>query len=200
VRVTIFDYGAGNLHSLTKAIAAAGAEPVVEADPFRLPAAEVLVLPGVGAFGPAASRLAPVRAELRAALGSGLPCLGICLGMQLLFDRSEEAAAGALGLGLIEGPVTRLAAERTPQIGWNEIEEVTDPAVEGSGLRQGYYAHRFAARPREAGVVRGWTRYEGDRFPAVVASGRTLGVQFHPEKSSRAGLALIAAFLERSRA
>ena len=193
MRVTVFDYGAGNLHSLVKAIAGFGIDPVVEADPVAATDTDLLVLPGVGAFGPAAARLAPGRDAIRSALLGGLPCLGICLGLQLLFDGSDEGPG--LGLGVVPGRVTRIAAERLPQIGWNTIEDATDPAVAAAGIRYGYYANTFVGRAADPGSVTSWSRYEGDRFPATVRVARTLGVQFHPEKSSSPGLALIRAFL-----
>ena len=124
MKATIFDYGAGNIHSLAKAVAAGGAAVVIETDPIRAVETDVLVLPGVGAFGPAAGRLAPGRDEMRAALRDGLPCVGICLGMQLLFDASDENMPNAPGLGIIAGRVTRLDARRVPQIGWNAVEPV----------------------------------------------------------------------------
>src|SRR5687768_18183655 len=105
------------MHSLAKALAVRGADIVIEPDPNAALETDVLVLPGVGAFGAAAERLAPGREQMRQALGAGLPCLGICLGMQLLFDRSDEASDDALGLGIVPGHVRRLAARRVPQIG-----------------------------------------------------------------------------------
>ncbi len=191
MKVTLFDYGAGNLHSLMKAIAAAGVEPAVEVDPVRAVATDVLVLPGVGAFEPAAARLAPGREVMQRALLNGLPCLGICLGLQLLFEGSEEGQGA--GLGVIEGHVTRIAATRLPQIGWNLIEEASEPSL--TGITHGYYANSYVGRPEDIGAVVAWSSYEGDRFPAAVRSGRTLGIQFHPEKSSTPGLQVIASFL-----
>lgn len=120
MRLAIFDYGAGNLHSLTKALQAPGVVVSVETDPHRLLLADALVLPGVGAFGPAAARLASGRAQLVAAFSAGMPCLGICLGMQLLFDASDESP-GSPGLGIIAGQVTRLRAARVPHMGWNTV-------------------------------------------------------------------------------
>jgi imidazole glycerol-phosphate synthase subunit HisH len=197
MKVTIFDYGAGNLHSLSKAVAATGALPVIEASPERAVETDVLILPGVGAFGPAAARLAPGRERIREAALGGLPVLGICLGLQLLFDTSEEG--DGQGLGLIAGRVSRIDAVRLPQIGWNAIEDVTDPLVDRAALTQGYYANSFVGRPADSAVVTAWSTYDRDRFPAVVRIGRTLGVQFHPEKSSAPGVAMIAGFLEASR-
>lgn len=197
--ITLFDYGAGNLHSLAKALAAAGAELRVETDPAgAVRDTDALVLPGVGAFAVAAERLAPGREDMRRALEGGLPCLGICLGMQLLFDASDEGPGE--GLGVIAGRVTRLAARRVPQIGWNALEDAHDRLLAESGLDVAYYANGFACRPDDAAVVTAWSTHEGDRFPAVVREGRTVGVQFHPEKSSAPGLAMVRAFVDGVRA
>jgi len=191
MKITVFDYGAGNLHSLTKAIAAVAEPPAVETDSTRLAHTDVLVLPGVGAFAPAAVRLAPGRERLREALDRGLPCLGICLGMQLFFERSDEGPGE--GLGFFRGPVDPLRAPCRPQIGWNEVAG-DDPLLRDTDFQFGYYANGFACRPMEPDVVSGWSDYQGDRFPAIVRRAGTVGVQFHPEKSSAPGLALLEAF------
>lgn len=196
MRATIFDYGAGNLHSLAKAIAAAGVEPVIEPDPVAALRTDVLLLPGVGAFAPAAECLAGGREAMRRALDAGLPCLGICLGMQLLFDGSDEGPG--MGLGLIPGRVTRLRAHRIPQIGWNSLDDVTEPLLAGGALAQAYYANSFVCRPGDTAVVTAWSTHDDDRFPAAVRSGRTVGVQFHPEKSSERGVAFLRAFLDEA--
>jgi glutamine amidotransferase len=193
VRVTLFDYGAGNLHSLAKAIATApGVEVRVQADPLQALDTDVLILPGVGAFGAAAARLEPGREKMRQALEAGLPCLGICLGMQLLFEASDEGEGH--GLGVFKGRVTRLKAKQVPHIGWNAVEE--DAALPTARLDTVYYAHSFVCRAQEPGVVVGWTTHEEDRFPASVRRGKVLGVQFHPEKSSSAGVRFVQAFLK----
>ncbi|MFP2931277.1 imidazole glycerol phosphate synthase subunit HisH [Pyxidicoccus sp. 3LG] len=193
MRVTLFDYGAGNLHSLAKALATAeGAEVRVQEDPVRALDTDVLVLPGVGAFGASAARLEPGRKAMRDALERGLPCLGICLGMQLLFDSSDEG--GGAGLGFFSGRVTRLTARRVPQIGWNTVEE--ERTLTGTRLDTVYYAHSFVCRATEASVVTGWTTHESDRFPAAVRRGKVVGVQFHPEKSSESGVRFVRAFLK----
>ena len=117
--------------------------------------------------------------------------------MQLLFDESDEG--GGAGLGLLPGRVERLVAKRLPQIGWNRLEDVSDPVVANAGLVEAYYANSYVCRPAAVGSVTAWSRHEDDRFPAAVRAAATLGVQFHPEKSSAAGVRLIAAFLEGAR-
>lgn len=202
MKVAIFDYGAGNLHSLAKSLDLPGVEVAIETDPARAATADALVLPGVGAFGAAADALAPGRDAMRAAIARGLPTLGICLGMQLLFDASEEGPGA--GLGVIAGRVERLHARRVPEIGWNSLDERRDPLLTGSGLEVAYYAHSYVCRPADPRVVTSWTTHEGDRFPASVragshAGGNVVGVQFHPEKSSTAGVNFVRAFLEAVR-
>lgn len=197
MRVTIFDYGAGNLHSLAKAIAGANVEVVFETDPLRSLDTDVLVLPGVGAFSPAAERLAPAIGTMRAALAEGLPTIGICLGMQLLLDGSDEG--GGRGLGVIPGRVTRLAAASVPQIGWNAIDPSTEELLQRSPLDSAYYANSYVCRPRDESFVTAWSTHERDRFPAIVRAGATTGMQFHPEKSSAAGVRFLRALLEEAR-
>jgi len=196
VRVTVFDYGAGNLHSLVKALETQGALVQVETDPeLAVHDTDALVLPGVGAFAPAATRLAPGREIMREALLDGLPTLGICLGMQLLFDGSDEGPGR--GLSIVPGQVRRLDARRVPQIGWNRIDDATDPLLREAGLDIAYYANSYVARPTAEGLgyVTAWSTHEFDRFPAAVRAGAVIGTQFHPEKSSARGVALIRAFL-----
>lgn len=196
MRITLFDYGAGNLHSLAKALAGDAREVRTVADPAAALDTDVLVLPGVGAFGVAADRLAPARAAMRDAIRDGLPTIGICLGMQLLFESSEEGAGD--GLGVIAGRVDRLRAPRTPQIGWNAIENARDPSFAASGLQTAYYANRYVCRPDDRSVVTAWSTHGGDRFAAAVRVGRCVGVQFHPEKSSRPGLRFLDLFLREA--
>lgn len=201
LRVTLFDYGAGNLHSLTKALETSDTEVRIETDPVLATRdTDALVLPGVGAFAPAAERLAPGLTSMRDALARGLPCLGICLGMQLLFDSSTEGVGS--GLGIFSGEVQRLNAERIPQIGWNALEydSPADPLFVQSDLRLAYFANSFVARPSRSSLsqVIAWTEHEGDRFPSAVREGHVVGAQFHPEKSSRDGVHFIRAFLSEA--
>ncbi|MGA9836899.1 MAG: imidazole glycerol phosphate synthase subunit HisH [Gemmatimonadaceae bacterium] len=193
MRVTVFDYGAGNLHSLVKALATFRTEILVEPDPVAAVETDVLVLPGVGAFASAAARLAPGAATVRQALADGLPCLGVCLGMQLMFDGSEEGAGR--GLGIFAGRVRRLRASRVPQMGWNSLDDAEDATIRKSGLREGYYANSFVCAPADERCVVAWSTHETDRFPAAVRAGKVLGVQFHPEKSSQPGVRMLHEFL-----
>ena len=196
MRITILDYGAGNLHSLAKALTPFASAVRCEPDPLRCLDADLFVLPGVGSFPRAASHLAAAGAELRDAIASGLPVLGVCLGMQLLFDGSDEGPGA--GLGVIAGRVTRMRAQRVPQMGWNSIEDASDPCL--AGLDIAYYANSFACRPLDDTVVGAWSTHGDDRFPALVRARRAIGVQFHPEKSSTAGLRVLGAIVEECRA
>ena len=193
MRATIFDYGAGNLHSLSKALTHAGARVSIESDPFAALESDVLVLPGVGNFMSAAERLAPVALTMRDAIMGGHPTLGICLGMQLLFESSEEGPGD--GLRVVPGSVRRLDAARVPQIGWNAIEHSSESPLAQVGLDVAYYANSFVCRPSDESSVIAWSSHESDRFPAVLRIARTIAVQFHPEKSSTSGLRFIAGAL-----
>lgn len=192
--ITVFDYGAGNLHSLVKVLEGTGRSVRLETDLRRSLDTGLLVLPGVAAFSAAANRMADGRAQALDALRAGLPCLGICLGMQLLFDASDEGPGA--GLGVIAGRVTRLVAARVPQIGWNTLDDVSDSLFSRAALRTAYYANSFVCRPDEEASVVAWSTHESDRFPAAVRVGNTLGVQFHPEKSSAPGVEFIRRFID----
>jgi imidazole glycerol-phosphate synthase subunit HisH len=193
IRATILDYGAGNLHSLSKALATPGVEVRIETDPLSAIDADVLILPGVGAFTGATDSLAPGRIALRRALDDGLPCLGICLGMQLFFDASDEGPG--TGLGFFAGRVGRLRAPLVPHMGWNTLQDGTDPLLADGAFGTAYYAHSFVCRPTDTNVATAWTTVGEDRFPAIVRRRNTVGVQFHPEKSSALGVRFIRAFL-----
>jgi glutamine amidotransferase len=193
MRITLFDYGAGNLHSLAKALRGEGRDVRFETDAQAALQTDLLVLPGVGAFEPAARALDAGRDAMRDAISAGLPCLGICLGMQLMFDASDEGSG--TGLGLFAGPVTRLRTTRSPQIGWNSIEDSRDPLFGAARLETAYYANGFVCRPVDQSVVMAWSTHDGDRFPAAVRQNNVIGVQFHPEKSSTPGLLFIREYL-----
>jgi glutamine amidotransferase len=195
VRVAILDYGAGNLHSLAKALSRAGVEVSIETDGAKALSSDALILPGVGAFSLAAEALAPHISSIQAALSNGFPCLGICLGMQLLFDRSDEGDGE--GIGFFSGHVRRLVGPRVPQIGWNDLEQAKGELFTTSGLKTAYFANSFVCDPQDSRAIRSWATHEGDRFVASVEDRNVVGVQFHPEKSSDKGIAFIDAFLRR---
>jgi imidazole glycerol-phosphate synthase subunit HisH len=201
VQVALFDYGAGNLHSLAKGLEAGGARVRVTADWAEALSLDALVLPGVGSFGAAVRALEGHANRVREALDEGLPCLGICLGMQLLFDGSEEGTG--TGIGLVAGQVRRLRTRIVPQMGWNDVEAGDDPLFAGIGAEilgqefTAYYANSFICEPEDPEVVIARSRYEGETFAAGVRRGRTWGVQFHPEKSSAGGLRLLRNFLDQ---
>lgn len=188
-RVTIFDYGAGNLHSLAKVLSFDGSEVRLETSPIAAIETDVLVLPGVGAFANAAERLAPGLDAMREAIRGGLPTLGICLGMQLLFEESEEGSGP--GLGVVPGVVRRLRSRRVPQIGWNEVVPIADLALATTMPRMAYFANSYVCVPRDERVVTAWTTHDGDRFASAVGVANAVGVQFHPEKSSESGVRFV---------
>jgi imidazole glycerol-phosphate synthase subunit HisH len=196
--IAIADYGMGNRRSVEKALEHVGAQSVITADPDAIRAADAVILPGVGAF-PEAMRnlertgLGEVLIERASA---GVPLLGICLGMQLLFESSTEHE-GAAGLGILPGEVTRLQSPRLPHIGWNLVTFERDSALtEGLGEAAAFYhVHSFACRPADAADIVGSSEY-GERFASIVERGNVMAAQFHPEKSSRDGLRMLRNFAE----
>jgi imidazole glycerol-phosphate synthase subunit HisH len=195
--IAVLDYGMGNLRSVEKAFEHVGAEVEITYDPARIRAAEALVLPGVGAFPKAmqAIRERGLDELIQERRREGIPVLGICLGMQLLFGASEELG-GADGLGLLPGDVRPLDAPglKIPQIGWNAVSWKHDsPLIEGlSNPAAFYHVHSFAP-VAENGVVLGTADY-GNEFVSAVEGDRVWGVQFHPEKSGPDGLTLLRNF------
>jgi imidazole glycerol-phosphate synthase subunit HisH len=194
--VALVDYGMGNRRSVEKALEHVGATVARTADPDEIRAADAVVVPGVGAFPEAMRRLhaAGLDEVIRERAETGTPVLGICLGMQLLFERSVEHE-GAPGLGLLPGEVTALAAPKLPHIGWNEVTIRNGSRLtEGLGERAAFYhVHSFVCRAADEDVV-GEGEY-GERFASIVERENVAGVQFHPEKSSRDGLHLLANFV-----
>ena len=194
MRIALIDYGAGNLRSAARALAEAGTSPQIVADPAGLRGTDAIVLPGVGAFAPAMARLgaAGLVEPICAAARRGVPLVGLCLGMQLLVQESDEGGL-APGLGLIRGRVRRLPpGVKVPHMGWNTLEaRGRDPLFEGLPPRPFvYFVHSYIVMPDDAGVVVAETTY-GVRFPSVVRQDAVWGLQFHPEKSSRTGALLL---------
>ncbi len=195
--IAIVDYGMGNRRSVEKALEHVGAEPRLTADHDTIRDADGIVLPGVGAFPEAMRRLRVTGGDelICERAASGVPILGLCLGMQLLFETSDEHE-GATGLGLLPGRVTALRAPRVPHIGWNLVTfERPSPLTEGLGEAAAFYhVHSLAPEPDHPDDVVGRGEY-GVRFVSIVERGNVMGCQFHPEKSSRDGLALLRNFM-----
>jgi imidazole glycerol-phosphate synthase subunit HisH len=199
VTVALVDYGMGNRRSVEKALEHVGATVVRTAELGAIAAADAIVVPGVGAFPEAMRRLGALGLDglIRERAEARVPVLGICLGMQLLFESSTEHE-GAAGLGLLSGTVTRLEAPglKVPHIGWNEVTfERAAVLTEGLGDAAAFYhVHSYACRPGDETDVVGRGEY-GEHFVSIVEHGNVMGVQFHPEKSSRDGLALLRNFV-----
>ena len=196
IRVAVADYGAGNLVSIARALEVVGAEPVLVRDAEALRGADALIVPGVGAAGPAMDRLrrSALVEPIRAWIAAGRPYLGICLGLQLLFDASDED--GAATLGILGGRTIKLAGAPTlTHIGWNTVEpRGAQPLFDGIAPGTAFYfVHSYVAAPDDEGVVIAEAEH-GNRFPAAIARGNLLGVQFHPERSGSDGLRLLANF------
>jgi glutamine amidotransferase len=208
-RVAVVDYGAGNLVSIHQAFTTVGAEVVVAGGPSELAGADALVVPGVGAAAPAMARLdlQGLRTPIAAWLAADRPFLGICLGLQVLFEGSDED--GAVSFGVLPGRTRRLVdAPTLPHIGWNQVERTREHAI-FAGIDDGadfYFVHSYAGEPPEvtpeAGaddLVLARTTH-GRPFVSAVSRGSMVGVQFHPERSARDGLQLLANFVDLVRA
>ncbi|OFW58863.1 MAG: imidazole glycerol phosphate synthase, glutamine amidotransferase subunit [Actinobacteria bacterium RBG_16_64_13] len=198
----IVDYGAGNLRSVQKAFEHVGVEAVVGCDPRAIANAPGLVLPGVGAFGAAMEQLNSkgLVESLLSRIEAGVPFLGVCLGLQVLFEQSEEDP-GVRGFGLVQGDVRALPATvKVPHIGWNQAEvcacsDLFDDIPEGTAF---YFVHGYAVVPRSPGDVLAMTDYAGVTFVSAVEADNVVGVQFHPEKSSTMGLRFYRNFARRA--
>lgn len=199
--ICVLDYGMGNLRSVTKALEKLGGRAQVSSSPEELREAEKLVLPGVGAFGDGVSELRSRKLfdPLREVLLEGRPFLGICLGMQLLFEESEESPS-VQGLGIFRGKVQRFRNSelKIPHMGWNEmkIQKADVPLLKE--IREGsyfYFVHSFYPVPQEESLVVATCEYGGEEFPAFVGKDRVWACQFHPEKSQEAGQQILRNFL-----
>ena len=199
MKVTLLDYGVGNVASVRRAFARLGAEVDLTSDPARVAAADRIVLPGVGAFVPARERLhaTGLDAALSRAVERGARLLGLCLGFQLLFEASEEFGE-TKGLGLLEGRVAPFPpGVRTPHVGWNQLTSLSPETPLFSGVEDGsfvYFVHSFRAEGVEPAHVAARCEYGGG-FPAAVARRNVWGCQFHPEKSSAVGRTILTNFL-----
>jgi glutamine amidotransferase len=202
--VVVLDYGSGNVHSAAKALEAAGARVALTADRDAVAAADGLVVPGVGAFAAVMAGLDAVRGGelIGRRLAGGRPVLGICVGMQVLFDRGIERGTDTAGLGEWPGLVDELHAPVLPHIGWNTVDAPADSVLfDGIAGERFYFVHSYAAREwalEGAGALRAprvtWAEH-GERFVAAAENGPLSATQFHPEKSGAAGIRLLGNWL-----
>jgi imidazole glycerol-phosphate synthase subunit HisH len=198
LQVAIVDYDAGNTLSVTRALEKVGAKVDLTSDPDRVDPADAVVLPGVGAFGDCMRKLRErgMDGACGEAFRSGKPFLGVCIALQVIFEGSEESP-GVEGLGLLPGEVVRFGGDglKVPHIGWNEISVVRDhPVLRGLDGEAFYFVHSYYPVPEDTGDLIGETDY-GTRFCSAAGRENLVAVQFHPEKSSRAGLKLYENFL-----
>lgn len=200
--IAIIDYGCGNLYSLAGSLKEIGVHSEITADPALLSSADKLILPGVGAFGDAVEKLhrTGMYDAIRTEAAKSKPILGICLGMQLLFEKSYEYGSHD-GLGLIEGQVCPLADDispslKVPHMGWNALDILRDDPILSRNKAGDYmyFVHSFYAKGCESALIA--TAEYDVAVPALVGRGNVYGAQFHPEKSGRAGLALLSSFAE----
>lgn len=193
--ITIIDYGAGNLRSIRRAIEAHGADVEISGDPKRISNADRLVLPGVGNAKAAMNQLhaTGIADAVTDRARHGTPLLGVCLGMQLLFGAQEEGPT--TGLGLLDGDVVRLSADhKIPHMGWNTVEFTDASLLAALPKSDFYFVHSYYVHPTNPGDIAALTDY-GERFASVVIRDNIWGMQFHPEKSHKAGLNLIGQWL-----
>lgn len=205
--LAVIDYGSGNIRSVCKALIAVGEEDVcVTNNPDLIAKADKIVLPGVGAYAQCMNGLSQIEDLIgtmeRRVIGAGVPFLGICVGMQLLADRGVEFEI-TKGLGWIEGEVTKIEPKnhelKIPHMGWNEAVPQNNEVFErawGSQAKDVYFVHSYAFRAANQADIAASCQYGADIFPAAVAKENILGLQFHPEKSQKAGLQLLEAWLK----
>ena len=196
--IVIVDYGLGNLHSVNKAVSQVGGNPVITGDREAIAAAEKVILPGVGAFGDCMKNLdkAGVIPIIKEYIRADKPFLGICLGMQVLFEESEEAP-GVKGLGVFPGKVALIPTDlKIPHMGWNRLELKTScPLLTGSEGKYVYFVHSYCCQPEDPSLITAVCNY-GTEVTAAIGKGNVFGFQYHPEKSSAVGLEMLKRFVE----
>jgi glutamine amidotransferase len=209
-RVVVLDYGSGNLRSAVRALARVGADVTLSADPAVAAAAEGLVVPGVGAFAACMAGIRAVRGHevVDRRLAGGRPVLGICVGMQVLFETGVEHGVTTEGLGEWPGVVERLHARPLPHMGWNTVAAPAESRwFAGLENARFYFVHSYGVRgwampatdPHRRPPLVGWTEHGGDRFVAAVENGPLVATQFHPEKSGDAGATLLERWVQALR-
>lgn len=198
VKVAIFDYGAGNIFSIKVALERFNVDVNVINDMNNLQGYNALILPGVGNFDPAISSISPYMDRLMNAIDSNMPILGICLGMEMLFEKSEEGTKR--GLSILNGDVVMLPASKVkiPHMGWNRINISKSKSILLEGIEDGswvYFVHSYHAKPKDESIVKASCIY-GINFPAVIEYKSIIGTQFHPEKSGKVGIMMLKNFLD----
>ena len=197
--IAIVDYGAGNLHSVKNALDFIGAKSVVTSSADVIADADKVILPGVGAFGDAMARLneSSLTEPVKRAIADGKPFLGICLGLHMLFEESEESA-GAKGLGIFKGKIVKIpdTGLKIPHMGWNSIDVVKDSRIlKGIGTEPYvYFVHSYYIKPEDEGIVSAYTEY-GARLAIAVEKDNVFATQFHPEKSGDIGMTILKNFV-----
>ncbi|MBI5227561.1 imidazole glycerol phosphate synthase subunit HisH [Candidatus Micrarchaeota archaeon] len=198
MKIAIIDYGAGNTANVKNAFDKLGANAIVSDSEADWKSADALVLPGVGAFGAAMEKLGNKKKTITEFIESGKPFLGICLGMQLLLEISEESS-GAKGLGIIKGKVRKFQTNLpVPQIGWNKVQAVNCALFYGVDNFYAYFANSYYCEPQDKSIVAGTSEY-GTSFAAAFALKNVFATQFHPEKSGKAGLQVLSNFIKMVR-
>lgn len=203
LRVGVLDYGSGNLHSACRALAVAGADVVLSADPDELGRCDALVVPGVGAFAACMAGLRRVGGDEIVAgwVEAARPLLGICVGHQVLFERGVEHGLDTPGLGVFPGTVERLTSARLPHMGWNLVEPGPGSTVfRGVESERFYFVHSYGVHTAVPDATITWAEHGGDRFLAAVERGPVTSTQFHPEKSGAAGARLLRSWIASARA
>lgn len=197
--IVIIDYGMGNLRSVQKALEKGGAQTLITDDAKKIAKADKIVLPGVGAIAPAMEKLNHLKLVevIKESIESGKPFLGICLGLQLLFEKSFEGGE-VKGLGILKGEVKRFTSLKVPQMGWNGITITQPDCVLFKGVKTGsdvYFCHSFFVEPADKKIVASTTNY-GIDYASAIARKNLFGVQFHPEKSQTVGLKILENFVK----
>ena len=196
-RVSVVNYGVGNLKSVKKGLEKSGAKVLITDNSKEIAESDAVVLPGVGAFAPAVKNMAPLSDVLKESVKDGKPLFGICLGLQLLFTTSSEGGSPTSGLDFISGGIIKLPENvKTPQMGWNTVDIVkSHPMLEGVPNRSYvYFVHTYVPKPSEPDVILATTEY-GVKFPSIIGKRNFFATQFHPEKSSKTGLTILENFV-----
>jgi len=195
-QVAVVNYGVGNLRSIRRGLEKSGADVKITHSPTDLLSSDAIVLPGVGAFAPAVQNMTPIADVVAEAMKNGKPILGVCLGLQRLFTRSNEGGS-IRGLDFISGDIVKLPEDvKIPQMGWNTLNIVqSHPLLEGvKDSSYVYFVHSYYPQPSDPQVIVATTEY-GVRFPSMVAKKSLFATQFHPEKSSKTGLTILKNFV-----